>query len=915
MRAWWQLPYLDIFIIRRMRACCAEREPRDADRVSILNGDTPMLYTHRFLDRHWYRPRFSHRRFWHVFCALTVLVIVGIGVVYGVPRRILSVPPARAQTVITVNPGQTFQTIDAFSASFAGLSWLQYDGWHKYSTAAQELYFDTFVTQLGLTMARHNTPWAENIVGGVSTNDNADPWNTDLSKFNIPNPPHLTVWRPGQSPAYDGGTNSDLFLLKGLRDRGVNRFFLTTFFYPDWLLGNTCSRKGSYGGNLDPAKLDEAAEYLYGTVRAYREKEGIPVEGISLINEPEYCDRYSGADLNTFIPLVKRRFACIGAPAGSNCVPVPIKVMAPEHSHAELDKTGGGISYVADLYASDLDVFAYHQYVDNPGAMGNRLKAIAKLSSDHNIPNWQVEVANGGPWNADTVDEGITTAADIHNALVLANSSVWSGFMDKHGDKPGDHNSPFRMLWATPPDFKISPKMYAMKKYSRYIPPGSVRIGVSGGLASNAYCLDTNSSLCVSAFKLPDDGYTIVITNTGSSSQSIAVAGISTGLNRYEYAAPCVLTETSNDYSGCDRNLGTVDSGISAVLPGKSVTTFTTLPFTGTQPCTTVGPWQNIGCTENGCAANQMHQTRIMSPPGCDTSTRCVSHASCASDPTPPTVTSFTLRPRQHTEPAVFDWSATDNQGLARIELWQAAYEPSACDDQAKSGCAWSPVATDPSVSGPDAAGTFTHTPLATSFYGLHAVDTAGNAGYEPSLLKVTVATGSNLPPVRPLLTYLGKDVPGELCGNGAIDPGEQCDGGNLNNQTCQTQGFQSGTLACNSAGGANDCRFNTSQCVSTPACTPDLTCTTFQGCQGTCNTAGSLCNDNPGDNCPAPHFGSGTGQLIQNGMHNLILSWCGELILHLFKKCGVIIPTLSGSLLGISIKQAKVYLVFQNRG
>lgn len=51
-------------------------------------------------------------------------------------------------------------------------------------------------------------------------------------------------------------------------------------------------------------------------------------------------------------------------------------------------------------------------------------------------------------------------------------------------------------------------------------------------------------------------------------------------------------------------------------------------------------------------------------------------------------------------------------------------------------------------------------------------------------------------------------------CGNGTIDAGEQCDGGNLGGATCQSQGFPGGTLSCTAA-----CTFNTSACV--PACAP----------------------------------------------------------------------------------------------
>jgi hypothetical protein len=47
-------------------------------------------------------------------------------------------------------------------------------------------------------------------------------------------------------------------------------------------------------------------------------------------------------------------------------------------------------------------------------------------------------------------------------------------------------------------------------------------------------------------------------------------------------------------------------------------------------------------------------------------------------------------------------------------------------------------------------------------------------------------------------------------CGNGNIDAGESCDQGNLNNQTCVTQGFVGGTLECGA-----DCAFDTSGCYA----------------------------------------------------------------------------------------------------
>jgi hypothetical protein len=47
-------------------------------------------------------------------------------------------------------------------------------------------------------------------------------------------------------------------------------------------------------------------------------------------------------------------------------------------------------------------------------------------------------------------------------------------------------------------------------------------------------------------------------------------------------------------------------------------------------------------------------------------------------------------------------------------------------------------------------------------------------------------------------------------CGDGFIDPGETCDGADLDGETCSSQGFASGTLTCSTA-----CALVTSACNS----------------------------------------------------------------------------------------------------
>jgi hypothetical protein len=56
------------------------------------------------------------------------------------------------------------------------------------------------------------------------------------------------------------------------------------------------------------------------------------------------------------------------------------------------------------------------------------------------------------------------------------------------------------------------------------------------------------------------------------------------------------------------------------------------------------------------------------------------------------------------------------------------------------------------------------------------------------------------------------------VCGNGEIEGGEDCEGEDLNNQTCISLGYASGDLSCDIA-----CSFDTSECIA-PSPTPTPT-------------------------------------------------------------------------------------------
>lgn len=60
------------------------------------------------------------------------------------------------------------------------------------------------------------------------------------------------------------------------------------------------------------------------------------------------------------------------------------------------------------------------------------------------------------------------------------------------------------------------------------------------------------------------------------------------------------------------------------------------------------------------------------------------------------------------------------------------------------------------------------------------------------------------------------------VCGNGAVEGSETCDGSNLSGQSCQSIGYLGGVLSCRAPGTTDECTLDESACTGTPNCTID---------------------------------------------------------------------------------------------
>ncbi|TXD41156.1 hypothetical protein FRC96_04870, partial [Lujinxingia vulgaris] len=84
------------------------------------------------------------------------------------------------------------------------------------------------------------------------------------------------------------------------------------------------------------------------------------------------------------------------------------------------------------------------------------------------------------------------------------------------------------------------------------------------------------------------------------------------------------------------------------------------------------------------------------------------------------------------------------------------------------------------------------------------------------------------------------------VCGDDTVNQGsESCDGADLGGETCVSQGFDGGTLGCNTS-----CGFDTSACTTDPVCGDDTVNQGSESCDGT---------DLGGESCTSLGFAPGT--------------------------------------------------------
>ncbi|MFX0136713.1 MAG: glycoside hydrolase family 30 beta sandwich domain-containing protein [Candidatus Hodarchaeota archaeon] len=495
-------------------------------------------------------------------CSLKILYILIYKLLWLLP--ILSFAQ---NATITIDAGIQYQTIEGLG------------GWIESGTirrgTPQEAYdntplWDMLINDLGLTQFQISFPAAIE-----DQNDNDDPNIINWSAFD---PNRISYYPDGN---FFGEGNVDIKVLKALqrealRSGAIINFHMCAWGYPAWLTGWLGS-----GGRVND--YEELAELVFATIKIYRDQLGIPINIISLINEPGMWMQATPREISDMVVKVKTRFQQEG---------LDTRIAAPETAGSDLIDNylfNTGDPWILPYAEPYLDVYFYHIYdIIWFGTSGGGLGELRNFTQRTGIPSWQTQACNyklagGDMTKTNTYEEGLYLGVHIHEVFVEAGSTGfvwWILYAPSYNDPRSEGQILIDVDWGSLSP-NPSPKYYAMKQFSRYIPIGAKRIDVQGG----------NWDLLVSAYLHHDGTFTLVSINLGGERDvTFNLNGISfSSLNRTRFSEG----ENSQDIG----NLNVSGASFSDRLKEQSITTYTTHSSNGFTFFDTTPPASPAGVT------------------------------------------------------------------------------------------------------------------------------------------------------------------------------------------------------------------------------------------------------------------------------------------------------------------------------
>ncbi|KAI0024795.1 glycoside hydrolase family 30 protein [Xylariomycetidae sp. FL0641] len=445
-------------------------------------------------------------------------------------------------STITVDPAKTYQTMDGFGCSFAfqraNLIAEMTD------TAKQrellDLLFNT-TTGAGLSIIRNGI--------GSSPDSSSDHMNTFAPK----NP-----GGPDAEPQYawDGKDSGQVFVSKeAYNTYGVRQIYGDAWSAPGYMKTNGNENNGGTlcgvtGTNCQSGDWKQAyADYLVAYVKFYAQ-EGVPVTRIGFLNEPEFSPGYAGMNSNgaQAADMIKVLHASLEAANLTSQVGIGC---------CESEGWGNQVNMLNSIKsASAEDLLAMvtsHTYTGGSNSPMNTAK-----------PVWLSEQCDlNGAWTTawyqfGGAGEGLTWANNIYNAVVSTQVSGYLYWEGVQWPSPNTNEKMIRVAETAPYDYEVSKRLWAFANWSRFVRPGAVRLGTSGG-----------SGVKTAAFRNVDGSFAVVMISSGAAASSVSVK--IAGVDAVDGATGWV-TDASHDCESFEVTVA--DGAVAGSVPARSITTF-----------------------------------------------------------------------------------------------------------------------------------------------------------------------------------------------------------------------------------------------------------------------------------------------------------------------------------------------------
>lgn len=487
--------------------------------------------------------------------------------------------------IVTIQPGDKYQTIhgfgasDAWSTQFVGKNWPL----EKRNQIA-DLLFSTELDSEGTPEGIGLTIWRFNIGAGSARQGEesgiGDPYRRSES--------FLT-----EEGTYDWSRQEgQQWFVQAAHERGVETFvgFANS---PPVLLTRNGQAHGDGGtrANISPSNYDAFADYLV-TIARYFEEQGTPFTYLSPVNEPQWD--WSDGNGQEGSPYHNEEIAGVVTALDQKIQEegLDVQIEIPEtaqidylYSDENQDRGNqaeyffGAESPVKDLPSLAQKMAAHSYFTTFPvEQMVEQRRRIREkmIETDPDLEYWMSEfcvlgdVGEGleGGGRDLGIDPALYVARVMHYDLTVAHASSWQWWL---GVSPYNYKDGLVYVDRDFNDGDVydSKILWGVGNFSRFVRPGALRVGVDR--SDNLTPVQAGSDVMVSAYLHEEDGdLTIVAVNYSSENREIELNLDGMDLQAGEGLIPYVTSEDSDL-----EKREAAEPGQPYTIPSRSIVTFT----------------------------------------------------------------------------------------------------------------------------------------------------------------------------------------------------------------------------------------------------------------------------------------------------------------------------------------------------